>query len=151
MTNNPCFEAASSWKAARALLTFQPRHPKHTAGLHRQSMRVHVRDHKLREVPVEDRTLEVHYGAFVLSQSRKGAEEARRLALSVRYGQAPREAQIAGHAARVYELGPEPDPGDIDGRTPAVVTWQDGEMFFLIASGEMSSGDLVRIAESMYE
>jgi hypothetical protein len=148
MTNNPCFEAASSWKAARALLTFQPRHPKHTR---RQSMRVHVRDHKLREVPVEERTLEVHYGAFVLSQSRKGAEEARRLALSVRYGQAPREAQIAGHAARVYELGPEPDPGDIDGRTPAVVTWQDGEMFFLIASGEMSSGDLVRIAESMYE
>jgi hypothetical protein len=100
---------------------------------------------------VEGRTLEVHYGAFVLSQSRPGAQEAERLALSVRYGPTAREAQVAGHAARVYELGPEPEPGDIDGRSPAVVTWHDAAMFYLIASGEMSSNNLVKIATSLYK
>jgi hypothetical protein len=150
-TSNPCFEVASSLKAARAMLTFQPREPKDTAGRRRQAILVYVRDFKLREVPVEDRTLEVHYGAFVLSQSRKGEQEARRLALGVSYGEAPRETQIAGHAARAYELGPEPEPDDIDGRRLSVVTWQDGEMFFLLASGEMFSDELVRIACSMYE
>ncbi len=72
-TSNPCFETASSWKAARAMLNFQPLEPKHTAGHRRQSIQIHVRDHKLRELPIEDRTLEAHYGAFVVSQSRKGA------------------------------------------------------------------------------
>jgi hypothetical protein len=33
MTKNPHFETASSWKAARAKLTFQPREPGYTAGL----------------------------------------------------------------------------------------------------------------------
>ena len=133
------------------MLTFRPLRPKYTAGLRRQSIRIHVRDHKQRELPVEGRTVEVHYGAFVLSQSRPGAQEAERLALSVRYGPTAREAQVAGHAARVYELGPEPEPGDIDGRSPAVVTWHDAAMFYLIASGEMSSNDLVKIATSLYK
>ncbi len=51
----------------------------------------------------------------------------------------------------MYELGPEPPPDDIDGRNPSVVTWQDAEMFYLIASGEMSSDKLLKIAISLYE
>ena len=113
-------------------------------------MRIHARDHKLRELALEARTLEVNFGGFVLSQSRPGADEARRLALEVSYGQAARELQIAGHGARVYELGPEPPPDDIDGRMPSVVTWHDAEMFYLIASGEMAAERLVQIAQSMY-
>jgi hypothetical protein len=109
-----------------------------------------VRDHKLGELSINDRTLEAHYGGFVLSQARKGTDEARRLALDVRYGSAGQEGQIAGHAARIYELGPEPAPDDIDGRSPAVVTWHDADLFFLVASDTMSSRELVRIAISLY-
>ena len=130
---------------------FRPLEPRDTLGLNVQSIRIHTRDHKLRALSIEGRTLEVHYGAFVLSQSRKGVTEARRLALDVSYGPAPREARIAEHRARVYELGPEPPPGDIDERSPSVVTWHEGDMFYLIASGELSSDDLVRVAISMYK
>ena len=150
MTNNPHFETASSWKAARAKLTFQPREPGYTVGLRLHSIRIHVRDHKLRELSINDRTLEAHYGGFVLSQARKGTDEARRLALDVRYGSTGQEGQVAGHAARIYELGPEPAPDDIDGRSPAVVTWHDADLFFLVASDTMSSHELVRIAISLY-
>jgi len=150
MTSNPHFETAPSLKAARAMLTFQPREPRYTAGLRLRSVRIHVRDHKLRELSVNHRTLEAHYGGFVLSQARKGADEARRLALDVRYGAAGQEGQIAGHAAQIYELGPEPAPDDIDGRSPAVVTWYDADLFFLVASNTMSSDELVRIAVSLY-
>jgi hypothetical protein len=150
MTSNPHFETAASWKTAWEMLTFQPREPRHTAGLRLHSIRIHVRDHKLRELSVNDRTLEAHYGGFVLSQARKGTAEARRLALDVRYGSAGHEGQIAGHATRIYELGPEPAPDDIDGRSPAVVTWYDADLFFLVASDTMSSDELVRIALSLY-
>jgi hypothetical protein len=57
---------------------------------------------------------------------------------------------VDGRPARVYELGPEPPLDDIDGRAPAVVAWADGELFCLIASDAMSSGELVRIAISLY-
>jgi hypothetical protein len=50
----------------------------------------------------------------------------------------------------VYELGPEPPPDDIDGRSPSVVAWHDGEMFYLLASIEMAADVLVRIATSLY-
>jgi hypothetical protein len=140
-----------SWKAARTRLVFQPLEPRHTAGLTLQSIQIHIRDHKRRELPIADRTLEAHYGAFVLSQSWKGATEARRLALDVSYGRASRETRIAGHSARVYELGPEPPPDDIDGRRPSVVTWHDGDMFYLVASSTLSSDDLVRVAMSLYK
>jgi hypothetical protein len=132
------------------MLTFQPLEPRHTAGLRLRSLRIHVRDHKLRALSVNDRTLEAHYEAFVLTQMRKGTDEARRLALDVRYGNAGKESQIAGHAARIYELGPEPSPDDIDGRSPAVVTWHDADLFLLIASDTMTSDQLVRIAGSLY-
>lgn len=150
MSGNPYFETAATWNEAEALLTFRPLRPRHTEGFELQSLRVHVRDHKRRELPAGERSLEAHYGAFVLSQARKGREEARRLALDVQYGSAPRATRIAGHEARVYELAPEPAPHDPDGRSPAVVAWHDGELFFLIASGELPSDALVRIAESLY-
>jgi len=48
------------------------------AGVHCRTtplIRIHVRDHKLRELSINDRTLEGHYGGFVLSQARKGTYE----------------------------------------------------------------------------
>jgi hypothetical protein len=68
----------------------------------------------------------------------------------VSYGRDPREARIAGHEARVYELGPEPEPDDIDGGREAVVVWHDVGMFFLVASREMASDELIEIAISLY-
>jgi hypothetical protein len=133
------------------MLAFEPLEPEYTAGQRLQSISIHVRDHKLRELTVTDRTAEAHYESFVFSQVRKTADEARRLALSVPYGRDGNDAQVAGCAARMYELGPEVPPGDIDGRSPSVVVWHDGEMLYLIASGEMSAFELSRIASSLYE
>lgn len=42
-------------------------------------------------------------------------------------------------------------PDDIDGRSPAVVAWHDGEMFFLIASDQMSTAELIAVACSLDE
>lgn len=151
MASLPHFETARSWQDAEALLTFRPLVPSHTAGFVLRSLQIHVRDHKLRELAVADRTLEAHYAGFVLSQSQKGANEARRLVIDVSYGRICREARLAGHDARMYERGPEPPPDDIDGRSPAVVTWHDHSMFYLIASDELDSDDLLPIALSMYE
>lgn len=150
MPSNPYFETADTWQDAERLLTFRPVVPRDTAGRDLQSLRIHIRDHKQRDLPVGDRTLEAHYGAFVLSEARRDEREALRLALSVSYGQGPVEARIGGHEARVYELGPEPEPDDIDGRSPAVVTWSDGGMFFLVASGELPAHTLIKIAVSLY-
>src|SRR5262245_47383289 len=151
MSSNPHFAAASSWEAAESMLTFKPRVPTHTAGLALQTLRIHVLDHKKRDVAPAARTLEAHYGSFVVSQSRKGVAEARRLALGGSYGRSPRDGRIAGHEARIYDHGPEPPPDDIDGRAPAVVTWHDAGMFYLIATGELPLETLVTIAHSMYE
>ncbi len=132
------------------MLTFAPVEPSYTAGMSLQSIRIHVRDHKRRELAIADRTLEAHYGSFVVSESRKGLAEARRLALELSYGSAGRDTTVGGCAGRAYELGPEPPPGDIDGRSPSVVTWHDREMFYLIASGELTVDVLLRIAASLY-
>ena len=132
------------------MLIFQPLRPGYTAGLRLQFLRIRVRDHKMRVLSANDRTLEAYYGGFVLSQASKGVKEARRLALAVPYGLTGRDAQVAGHAARVYELGPEPPLDDIDGRSPSVVGWHDAELFCLIASDTMQSDELVRIAISVY-
>jgi len=152
MTPNTHFETAKSWIEARSMLTFQPVEPSNTAGRPLESLRIHVRDHKLRELAMADRTLEAHYGAFVLSQQRTNSNEARRLAMEVSYGRDARQVQVAQCEGRLYELGPEPspdDPNDIDGRSPAVVCWHDADMFFLIASDEMSADELIKIANSM--
>lgn len=147
---NPHFESVDTWSAAEGLLTFLPRVPADTSGLALQSLRVHVRDHKLRALPPEKRTLEAHYGRFVLTQSRPGKREARHLATGVRYGSDPMEAQIAGREARMYELGPEPEPGDTDPRNPAIVVWHDADMFSMVASDELTADHLARIALSLY-
>jgi hypothetical protein len=150
MAENQHFASVPDWTAAREMLTFQPFEPSFTAGLERAGLRIFIRDHKMRDVAIGDRSLEAHYGRFVLSQARKGVEEARRLVVNVSYGRDPRDATIAGHPARIYELGAEPEPDDVDGRMPSVVAWHDGEMFFLIASGEMRVEELIPIAASIY-
>ena len=66
------------------------------------------------------------------------------------HGSTHRDTRISGNDALVYELGPEPDPDDIDGRSPAVMTWHDAAMHYLVASAEMSAEVLIRIAESLY-
>jgi hypothetical protein len=104
----------------------------------------------LRELSVGDRTLEAHYGAFVFSQARRSAVDARRLALDVSYGLNGQELKIAGLQGRVYELGPEPEPDDLDGRSPSVVVWHAEEMFYFLASAGMPAGKLMRIAASLY-
>jgi len=148
--DNPHFEAAESWEPAAAEVAFIPRQPQYTGGHARRSIRIHVRDHKLRLLPVSERTLEAHYGAFVLSQARSGRVEAERRTLEVSYGRESKEATISGRPGRIYELGPDPGPDDIDGRNPAVVTWHDDEMHYMVASAELSAGTLLRIANSLY-
>jgi hypothetical protein len=149
LTSTPYFTAVATWSDAERLLTFVPLQPHDTAGFQLESLRIHVRDHSERALPIGDRTLEAHYGGFVLSQARRGGAEARRLALDVSYGPAPRDARIRRHEARIYELGPEVPPDDIDGRSPAVVTWHDGDMFFMVASGRLTADVLMRVALSI--
>lgn len=151
MPRNEHFLTAATWAEARTLLVFEPRRPHHTAGRTLEALHIHLRDHKRRELAPEGRTLEAHYGAFVVSQSQPGPEAARKRAIETSYGQTMREGKIGGHAARIYELGPEPPADDIDGRSPAVVTWHDGPTFFLIASGELPAAELEQIATSMYD
>src|SRR5262245_57148642 len=147
---NPHFATAASWDTAQALVTFVPRVPRATAGLAPPALRVYVRDRNLRAVPVGQRTLEAHYGRFVFTQSRRTPEEAQRLALDVSYGRAPQEASIPGRPARVYELGPEPMPDEVDERSPTVVAWHDGALFYLLASHEMTADALMSIAMSVH-
>ena len=151
MPSNEHFHTVATWAEARTLLVFEPRRPHYTAERTLQSLHVHIRDHKRRELAPQDRTLEAHYGTFVVSQAHPGPGPARTRAIETSYGQAKREGKIAGHDARIYELGPEPPADDIDGRSPAVVTWHEGSTFFLIASGELTAAELERIAVSMYD
>jgi hypothetical protein len=53
----------------------------------------------MRDVAIGDRSLEAHYGRFVLSQARKGVEESR-IALNVSYG-----------ATRARRRSPDTSPG----------------------------------------
>jgi hypothetical protein len=148
--DNPHFTVAETWKDARRLLAFAPRRPRRTEGYRLRSLSVFVMDHKMRRIAVEDRSLEAHYGGFNVSQCRKGRPEARRWAVELKYGQAPRPVSVAGHEGRAYDLGPVPPPDDIDPRPPAVVVWHDDDMFYLVASDELESDVLLRVAESLY-
>jgi hypothetical protein len=147
---NPHFATAVSWAAAQALVLFAPKIPNATAGLAAPALRVYVRNHNFRAVPLDERTLEAHYDGFVFTQSRRTPEDARRLVLDVSYGRTPHEASILGRPARVYELGPEPPPDDVDGRSPAVVAWHDGPVFYFLASSEMTVDALMTIALSIH-
>ena len=150
MNDNPHFATIETWADAEPLIGFTPLVPRHLAGFELQSLRVHVMDHRRRQLPIEERTLEAHYGGFVVSQAKRGTAEARRLAFEVSYGAEARQTSVAGHEARAYALGPEPELDDPDGRMPAVVVWPDGGLFLLIASGELDAADLIPIAASLY-
>jgi hypothetical protein len=145
---NEHFLEVADWRAAAPELTFQPVAPRYTAGRTLQSLTIHIRDRKRRELPKSDRTLEAHYGAFVLSEAQN--KDARRKALETSYGPDPRDVRVAGHDGQSYDLGPEVPLDDPDGRMPAVVVWSDGDMFYLIASGELTPDVLLRIAQSLY-
>jgi hypothetical protein len=150
VVDNPSFASAESLEEAGEELAFTPVEPTYTAGLERQSLSLFVRDYKGRDVPTENRSLESHYGGFMLSQSVHSPAEAERLALEMPYGASPRPGDIAGHPARIYEMGPEPEPDDPDGRMPAVVVWHDDGMLYLVASSQLPTDELVRIAGSLY-
>lgn len=143
---NAYFETVASWKAARKTVSFEPLVPSFTGGRDLQLLRVFVRDHKQRILPIQRRTLEACYGDFTLSQSQTGAEAARQWRLA----RDSRPTQVGGHPGSTYELGPEPPPDDIDGRSPAVVTWADGDLHMLIASDRLAADELLRIAASIY-
>jgi hypothetical protein len=90
-------------------------------------------------------------GRFVIDQKRASSEaEAKRRELFTKYGQAHVTVRVAGHEAHCFALGPEPAVDDIDGRSPAVVVWHDGNMIYLVASDQLDNGILHRIAASMY-
>jgi hypothetical protein len=145
------FETAADWRHAAKLVDFEPRRPSFTAGFALISLAVHVMDHRNRRLPVGRRSLEAHYGGFCIDQKRSAsAAEAKRQALSTPYGPAARAVRVVGHPGRSYALGPEPDPDDMDGRSPAVVVWHDGDLFYLVASDRLDEKQLLRIATSMY-
>ena len=150
MSANPHFQSLASWAAAREWLCFAPLEPAHTAGCELQSLSVFVRDHRQRKLVRADRSLEAHYGDFVVSQSWHGPTEACRRALEVSYGADPREVRIGGHAGRRYELGSRVPAMDPEGPSAAVVVWHDGELLLLVASVKLATCTLVDVAQSMY-
>lgn len=150
MTDNPHFKAVASWEAARTMLDFEPLAPGINFEHELESLSIHVRDHKMRELSVSERSLEAYFSRFSFTQARKASvDEARRQVVEASYGRAGKEALIAGHVGRVYELGPKPPADDIDGRSPSVVVWHDSELVYLVASDELPSVDLVRIAGAL--
>lgn len=152
MARNDHFKSAVDWAAAAELVDFAPRRPAYTAGFSLVTLSVHVMDHRKHQLPLSARSLEAHYGGFVIDQKRAASEtEAQRRALSTSYGPAATRVRVASHEGRSYELGPVPEPDDVDGRRPAVVVWHDGQMIYLVASGELDEAILLRIASSMYD
>ncbi len=151
MLENSHFKSATSWRVATEKLNFKPLVPRKNFRHNLKSLRIYVRDYKMRELPIDDRSLEAYFESFVFTQAQKiDANEAKRQTVKVPYGSFGREVFIAGHVGRAYELGPEPPADDIDGRSPSVVVWHNGNMFYLLASDEMFSNDLVKIADSIY-
>lgn len=148
--SNPHFRLVATVEEAAELVGFTPRLPAVTEGFDLRSIQVFVKDHEMRDVPIGERVVEVHYDDFVLAQSAPGPEAARRLALEVSYGRTATAVRILGRNGKMYELGPNPGPDDIDGRSPAVVTWHDEDMHLLVASDRLRTQELIAIAHSMY-
>lgn len=148
---NQHFQAAGSWAEAAALVEFRPRVPADTDGNELASLAVHVMDHRGRRLPLGERSLEAHYGRFVVDQKRVGSrEEASRRALVTSYGPDPVQVTVGEHEGRRYALGPEVAEDDVDGRSPAVVVWSVEDVVCLIASAELDHPVLLRVAESMH-
>ncbi len=145
MSDSPHFVSFDTWEASEEFMGF----PLLGRALDIESMafRAHVRDHRMRKVAP---TLEIHFGEFVLSQARIRDREARRDLFERRYGSSRTEGLLAGHEAAWYELGPEPEPDDVDPRPPSVVTWIDGDVFLLMASGHLLVQRLCEIADALY-
>lgn len=143
MSDESHFLAVDNWVDAESRLGFTPLRPEAEP----TALRIHVRDHKLREVQP---TLEAYFARYVLSQALRDPAEARRLARDQRYGPDPLQVDIAGLDGVAYELGQVPDPDDIDPRPPAVVTWADDELFVLLASDSMTAAQLIEVAQSLY-
>lgn len=143
MTEGSHFLEVADWSEAESRVGFAPLRPRAEP----TALRIHVRDHKLREV---EPTLEASFGSYSLSQGLRDPAEAKRLARVRRYGPAPVSVDVAGLEAVAYELGPMPDLGDIDPRLPAVVTWADDALFVLVASGSMACLELIEVARSLY-
>lgn len=122
--------------------------PRDTGGRALLSVRLFVRDHRMREVPATEQALEAYYEDFVFSQSRPGAEAAR-ASVQRSYGSDPTATEVSGREARAYPRGPEPPPDDPDPRMPAVVVWAEGDDFFLLASDLLEVEDLLPIARSV--
>ncbi len=148
-SNSPHFHRLETWADAEAFMGFRLRIPRHTLGAAVEVLQAFIRDHRMRDVPQRERSLEAHFGTFVLSQSCPGVRDARE-AMATPYGSDPRPVMIGGCEGRSYPLGPEPEGSDPDGRPPAVVAWADGPCFFLLASASLESEELMRVAESMY-
>ena len=152
MKNEEHFKQMGDWKEAAEYLSFNPRRPSFTAGYSLETLQIHVMDHRRRHIPVNRRSLEAHFGGFVVDQKRLGSDyDARRKALSTTYGQGIKTVHVAGNVGRSYALGPEVDPQDVDGRVPAVVVWHDADLFYLVASDRLDREQLCQIALSMYE
>lgn len=146
---NPHFVVVGSWREAASIVGFRPRVPEYTVDFELDSLAVWIKDHKLRDVPQARRSLEAHYGGFVLAQSRPGMREAANLALETPYGPGPVAISVGGCEGRSYPLGPPPADDDVDGRAPAVVVWADSARFFLLASGELRADVLLDVARSL--
>lgn len=109
-------------------------------------------NHRMQQLAIGERSLEAHYESFVIHQKQANSHAAaKEQAFSRSYGEDPESVLVAGHEAYSYALGPVPKPDDIDGRTPAVVVWPDGDMVYLVASEQLNARVLQRIATSMYE
>lgn len=146
----PRFLAPTTWEEAAALLTFVPRQPADTRGRALRGLRVHVRDHRRRDLPLHLRTFEAHFDGVAVCQSRPGPLAARRRALEVRYGPDATSIRIRGREGRAFPLGPEVPPDDIDGRSAAVVTWYDGPMFHFVMSTQLAVDEVALVAASLY-
>lgn len=142
--SEPAFTIIASWTDAAALVTFVPRVPQpEPPGPVR--LRLHVRDHRGRAFGEAERTLEAQYPQFVLSQSRHAHHQAQRLAFGRTYGRGGYAIVVGGRPGRAFPRGPEPEPGDFDRPSPAVVTWADGALFLLLASDELTPEDLAAV------
>ena len=146
----PHFEFPPNLEKARELVDFEPSMPAAASSGEVCSLAVFVRDHRQRELPRRERSLEAHFADFVLAQACPGAAQAKRQALETSYGRSSLELRVAGREARAFPLGPEPAAGDSDPRSPAVVAWCDGERFYLLASDSRDIAELLPIAESIY-
>lgn len=147
MAPNPHFVFVDSWGEAASVVGFRPHVPDFTVGFELSSLAIWVKDHKLREVSQARRSLEAHYGGFVLAQSKPGRRAAIELALETSYGSGPAPVRVGGCEGRCYPLGAPPD--DVDGRSPAVVVWADGPRLFMVASAELEADVLLDVATSL--